>query len=305
MKKTITVLLSTYNGEKYLRGQLESLISQDYLYFNILVRDDGSKDKTTKILEEYCLKTNGLLSYYIGNNVGPCKSFLQLLVDAPPSDYYAFCDQDDIWDKDKLSCAIAKIEKFDATKPNLYFSNLRIVDENLNFIRESHTEKLFRYNKYSPLIESLPSGCTMLFNKRVKSFICSCVPFECSMHDTWVYLICSFFGNVVYDEISHLSYRIHNKNAVGTYKSKTFFSYINTIANTLNNNKNQTQMDATNFLKCYKDLLDDDICEKLKKISNYNNSFHNMLSLLLDNELRASTTIRQIKYKLLVILQRL
>ena len=101
----IAIMLSTYNGEKYIRKQLDSLVNQSYkAYMKVFVRDDGSTDNTLSILEEYIEKIN--LTIIKGENVGPGKSFWKLFMNQNiNADYYAFCDQDDIWDSDKLKKA--------------------------------------------------------------------------------------------------------------------------------------------------------------------------------------------------------
>ena len=92
----ILILMSTYNGEKYLSEQLNSLLLQENVNIKILIRDDGSTDNTHKILNFYSSNYPNI-SWYTGENKGPALSFMDLLFNAPESDYYAFCDQDDVW----------------------------------------------------------------------------------------------------------------------------------------------------------------------------------------------------------------
>lgn len=113
--KTVAVLMATYNGERFLREQLDSLLNQKDVTVKILVRDDNSKDSTVSILEEY--KSKSLLQWYTGEHLGVEKNFLDLLRHAPEADYYAFCDQDDVWDDNKLSVAINHLRNLDLNKP--------------------------------------------------------------------------------------------------------------------------------------------------------------------------------------------
>ena len=106
--KSIQVLLSTYNGARYLREQLDSLLSQENVDIKILVRDDGSTDDTIKILNEY--QNRGLLAWYTGPNMRPAKSFLNLLIQSPESEVYAFCDQDDVWKPEKMYMAVCQLK---------------------------------------------------------------------------------------------------------------------------------------------------------------------------------------------------
>ena len=107
--KKVCVLMSTYNGEKYLKEQIDSILKQKGVKVNLLVRDDGSTDNTLSLLEEY--KKKGLLDYCCGSNMKPARSFMELLSIAPDSDYYAFSDQDDYWEHDKLFNAVKNTEK--------------------------------------------------------------------------------------------------------------------------------------------------------------------------------------------------
>ena len=100
--------MSTYNGERYLREQIDSILQQIDVEIELIIRDDGSNDGTVQIIEEYASKYP-CISYYCGDNVGVGKSFMELLKNAPTADYYAFSDQDDVWLKDKLIRAVKAI----------------------------------------------------------------------------------------------------------------------------------------------------------------------------------------------------
>lgn len=300
--KTVCVLLSTYNGEKYLREQLDSLLWQENVELKIFVRDDGSKDSTLQILEEYS-KKDSRLTYFKGNNVGPAKSFFDLIIKSPDANYYAFCDQDDVWDKDKLAIAVSFLEKEDNLKPNMYYSNLRIVDQNLKFYRLSHSSPSVQNNKYSVLTEDMATGCTVVFNKTAANFVRMGTPEYCSMHDTWIYMICKFFGKTVYDFDAHISYRQHENNVVGTYLGKkTKEIYIARIKRLFDRSLQPRYNNACNFYNVFGKLLDTKDKEKVIKIVNYKKSFLNKLSLLFDKEIHASSKNREIRYKLLIIL---
>ena len=127
--------MSTYNGEKYLREQIDSILGQRGVEVTLLVRDDGSSDATLSILDEY--KSSGLLDYYCGSNLGPARSFMHLLQNAPASDFYAFSDQDDKWMDDKLLAAITSMEGHES-EPALYFSQTQLVDAGLKKNTKRH-----------------------------------------------------------------------------------------------------------------------------------------------------------------------
>lgn len=206
----VCILMSTYNGDKYLRTQLESLIEQEEIQFIILCRDDGSTDDTIEILEEYSNKIN--LKWYTGNNVGPAMSFMDLIQNAPDCDYYAFCDQDDYWESNKLKAAIKYFDN--KLQPSLYFSDIKPVDENLNPIQ---------YKKINPVVSleaecimNYAFGCTMVFNCALMKLLKKNIPNYVPMHDWWVYLVClATKGTVIYDKSSYILYRQHSGNASG------------------------------------------------------------------------------------------
>ena len=113
------ILLSTFNGEKYLEEQLDSLKSQTFKDVFVLARDDGSSDSTKEILLRNESET---FKWYSGENVGAARSFMLLNNDAPEADYYAYCDQDDYWFPEKLEAAVNILEKSN-NKLKLYYSN--------------------------------------------------------------------------------------------------------------------------------------------------------------------------------------
>ena len=208
----ILVLMSTYNGEKYIQEQLNSLYAQDGVEVSILVRDDGSTDLTKKILEENAEKHD--ISWYQGEHKNVQKSFFDLMQRAEKTDYdfFAFCDQDDVWDSDKLKIAIENIAHFD--KPSLYYSGQRLVDENLNLI-EYHRLNSHRTLKTRFVLSDF-AGCTGVFNRALLDEVVTYEPNYMLMHDTWILRVCLCLGGeVIVDPEPRISYRQHSNNLVG------------------------------------------------------------------------------------------
>lgn len=300
--KSVCVLLSTYNGEKYLKDQLDSLLKQKGIAIHILIRDDGSTDSTVDIIAEYKQKSS-CIEFYRGDNLGPAKSFFDLISKAPMADYYAFCDQDDIWDSEKLRIATDFLEKEAITEPSMYYSNLRIVDQHINFYRLSHATAPTQENKYSALTEDMATGCTIVFNAAAKNLAKNNMPEYCSMHDTWIYLICKFFGVVVYDRDAHLDYRQHDNNVVGTYlEKKSFNLYISRIKRLFNRDLQPRYNNARSFYKCFKNKLSDSDTKQLLKLVYYKSSLKNRLRLFFDMGIHATSKSRDIRYRLLILL---
>lgn len=209
MEKKVAVLISTYNGEKYLKEQLDSILNQTYPNIEIVIRDDGSSDSTLEIIKEYQQK-NSNIQLKEGTNIGFIKSFFQLLSLAG-ADYYAYCDQDDIWMENKIECAVKELEKVDNQKPNMAFGNADYYDENMNFIGKGEEHKTFSFK--NSLYECVAQGMTMVINQRAKEIIIEHIPEKCLFHDWWTYMICSGLGNVVYTDETVVKYRRFQKNA--------------------------------------------------------------------------------------------
>lgn len=216
MSKKVIVLLSTYNGEKYVEEQLDSILGQSYQNIDILVRDDGSTDRTYEILSRY--QQQGYIKLIKGKNAGFAQSFFELIDKADEADYYAFADQDDVWLPDKIAWAIELLDKADENKPVLYFSNFDFYDDGLNFIahrKKDNPQISFR----NAMMECLPLGFNILFNKCARDMTKAVHPMKSTGHDWWMYMLCAGLGQVVYDERVTVKYRRHKATTSGNEQS--------------------------------------------------------------------------------------
>ena len=206
--KQVLVLMSTFNGEHYLAQQLDSIFSQKGCEVKVCVRDDGSEDGTVPILRKYALTHP--LTFIQGVNRGPAESFLQLIIQAADSPYYALADQDDIWDSRKLEAALKALESYKEV-PALYCSDLTVTDENLNVTEDlplpSNVQTDFRSAALDP---GYYFGCTMVFNRNLKKVIEKRgMPSSMIMHDLWLAMTASYCGRLIYDPRSFIRYRNH------------------------------------------------------------------------------------------------
>lgn len=220
--KTIQVLMSTYNGEKYIREQLDSILAQDceqlgLAKVHVLIRDDGSSDKTTEILKQYNQQYPQKIAWYQGGNKGVIKSFFDALMQSSDeADYYAFADQDDSWMADKLSSGIRQLDAAgDKDKPNLYCGKPRLTDGQLRDLDSQIKRPPMRPSFANALIENVVMGATIVMNPVLRNMVRNDIPEYTTMHDWWFYLVASCFGNVIYDETPHIRYRQHGANEVG------------------------------------------------------------------------------------------
>ena len=300
--KTVQVLLSSYNGEAFLAEQLDSLLKQEGVHLRILVRDDGSTDATQDILRGYAQRF-AQLRWYTGENLGPGPSFMDLLRQAEEADYYAFSDQDDVWDPDKLLCAVRMLEDLDPDKPAMYHANLRIVDRELNYYRPAHARIHQSTNRYSALIEPLATGCTMVFNRPLVELANRAAPKDIVLHDSWLCLLCSLFGTVVYDFTPHISYRQHGGNVVGTYLQRSTAKHLlKRVRRLFDRDMQPRWQNAVRLLDNYGDLLSPLDREKVEELANYKRDLKSRCRLLFDRELRGFTLERELSYRVLILL---
>lgn len=206
---TVNVLMSTYNGERFLREQLDSILKQEKVEVLINVRDDGSTDGTQTILQSY----GNHLRWVQGKNLGPARSFLQLLKESRIANYYAFSDQDDYWHKDKLAVAIKHLENHNDA-PALYFSRTQLTDAVLNPTTVVQINPLLTFGE-SLIYEFVP-GCTIVMNRKMRNIINKYTPSYLPMHDVWIYSVALAVGaKVVFDKTPHILYRQHDNNTIG------------------------------------------------------------------------------------------
>ena len=216
--KKVLVLMSTYNGEHFLKEQIESVMRQSEVELTLLIRDDGSQDNTINIIND---AKNGCGNIVLiqGENCGSALSFLMLLKIAVEKyadyDYIAFCDQDDVWEQDKLASAVRVLDKHSKEEPCLYMGAYQMVDVNLNVIET--TRRVPRINLAAAIASNLATGCTMVFNYYLANLVVQDnIPKDIVMHDYWIYLVCLVVkGFVYYDETPHILYRQHDKNVIG------------------------------------------------------------------------------------------
>lgn len=210
----VAVLMSTYNGEKYVAEQIDSILNQkgDF-YIDIYVRDDGSQDNTINILNYY--KEKGNLDWYTGENLKPARSFYDLLLHCRGYDYYAFSDQDDFWKENKIQRGIDELKE--QVVPALYCSNADLVDEQLESLGRTVYRTPPRTDFETVVCAGGLLGCTMVFNEKLASAIIEVEKFpQMVLHDFYVAALCvSIGGKIVYDTCSTMKYRQHGNNVVG------------------------------------------------------------------------------------------
>lgn len=298
-KNTVCILMSTYNGKKYIIEQIESLLRQKDVSFSIYVRDDGSQDGTQKILDKYEAQTNGLLKWYQGKNIRPAKSFMDLIKNAPDAQYYAFCDQDDVWEEDKLSCAIAKIKREKEGIPCFYFSNVKVVDEKLNLMKISHIDEKNMSLKRI-LLHNVATGCTIVFNEQLMKKIREYSPQYIGMHDWWLYQVCLVIGGkVVFDKEPHILYRQHGNNCIGFKKKK-----INVKKAILKKSECGVRKMTKELIEGYGEQMSSDVFSAVSLLAFYDKSLKKKWRLLTDKEYYRDFKDERVRDKIAILRNR-
>lgn len=218
--ETVAVVLGTYNGEKYLDVQLDSILKQKDVKVELFIRDDGSVDNTMEILSKYESEYENVHIYNGGKaeNRGIKWGYLDNLRWAlnysEEIKYFAFADQDDYWLPEKLISAVKKLP-LNMDNGSIYYSNKTIVDDDLNFIRN---EDFTFYNNFSDFFfVSKAYGCTMVIDRILADLSVRFISKESLYHDDWIHrLSICLNAKQVFDENSYILYRQHGDNEMGS-----------------------------------------------------------------------------------------
>lgn len=300
----VEVLISTYNGEKYIERQINSIIGQNDVDIHVTVRDDGSQDSTVNVLTQLKDKYPNKISVFAETNVGYKKSFLNLLQLASKADYYSYSDQDDIWLPNKLISAVSQLSSVDSTI-KLYSSNLNIVDSNLKLLYKTRFKKE-RTNIYSEIVRHRFAGCTFLFSEDLKNLVYSISEkyVDANLlpgHDCLMTFVAFTFGKVCLDEnsyINHIRYE-DSVTAGGNGLYKRFKVEYRHIFSRRNN-----RSELCRYLLSYESLpaANNEILNVFKQISGYKDSLLKRLHLLIDTRYKSGLFLADLGFKVKVIL---
>ncbi len=225
---SVAILMSTYNGEKYLQAQIDSIKNQSESDWKLYIRDDGSTDGTEDIIKKNTAQ-DSRIEYVFDEerNLGPKCSFFKLLKEID-ADYYFFCDQDDVWKENKLEVMLSVIKEKECEQPILVYSSLECVDSNLKRVENDFENLMGKLKKPTDrFIGNDMPGVTMLFNKKVRELFMKTTDYAgIEMHDWWIALIAANFGEIYFIDQKLVLYRQHGTNTVGAGHNGGFLKKI-------------------------------------------------------------------------------
>jgi len=260
----VTIVMTTYNGEKYVGEQIDSILSASYHDILLYIYDDGSKDNTVPILKEYERQFPDKIHVYQNEvNLGVTNNFLHAVYQTT-TDYVMLCDQDDVWKADKIALTLKRMRHMECQRgkdtPMAVFTDAIVVDQDLNVLKDS----FFKSGHLNPtkidlphlLMENKLIGCTVMINSSLRKILQShSLPEKARFHDGWLALIATSFGRIGYINEGTLLYRQHGGNIVG---NTGFLFYFKNRITSLRKQKEallSLQHQAGEFSAIYDDLL--------------------------------------------------
>jgi glycosyltransferase involved in cell wall biosynthesis len=217
MPKHVAILLGTFNGEKFLAEQLDSIFNQTHKFWKLYVSDDGSDDRTLVILNNYAEKWGAnRIQIFTGLKQGLAQNYRHLIQNNEiQADYFAFCDQDDVWHIDKIEKAVVWLQTQDENVPALYCNRLNLINakgEPIGISRNNPRRPSFR----NALVENVSSGNTIMINRSARNLLARALTASIIIHDWSSYILVSAMGGAVYfDPVPHIDYRQHDHNIIG------------------------------------------------------------------------------------------
>ncbi len=298
----VAILMSTYNGEQYIKEQIDSILSQQVdteIDIELWVRDDGSTDGTHEILKSY--ESANQLHWYTGQNLGPTHSFLDLLNHCTGYDYYAFADQDDVWMPKKIAAGIGQLSGRE--KPTLYVANAELVDIELKSFGRNVYEHYPRTDFHTLICAGGLLGCAMIFNRALAEKLQNKpIPNEIIMHDFYTAAVCvALEGEIIFDSNPYMKYRQHGNNAVGVPVG--FWNTLRQRWKDMTTRYKVSISDQTReILEIYQNDVVSEKKEWLSHVAEYKRSFWSRVLLACSRKTKYSSMNMAIKIRIAILL---
>ena len=300
--KTVTVIMSSYNGSSFIERQIKSIYNQKDVSINCFIRDDGSSDNTLQILTEL-QKEYANISFIVGDNVGWEKSFLIALSLAPQADYYAFADQDDIWFDNKIINGLNQLAQYPDNEVVMFHCNKISVNGDLTPLSHQIKRLSRPINRQNAVVQEYAQGCSIIFNNAAKNLLTRRLPIEKIAHDFWVGLVCFMFGHVIYDCNPYFYHINYGNNASGEgHLLKSWQKRWRMFWGT----KNVYYLPSLDLLSdAYVDLLTDEDKIFLQQTLDYKINIRSKLNLLFSLKFRRASLLGTLSLKCAIVFNRL
>lgn len=300
--KTVTVIMSSYNGALFIERQIKSIYNQKDVSINCFIRDDGSSDNTLQILTEL-QKKYANLSFIVGDNVGWEKSFLIALSLAPQADYYAFADQDDVWFDNKIINGLNQLAQYPDNEVVMFHCNKISVNRDLTPLSHQIKRLSRPINRQNAVVQEYAQGCSIIFNNAAKNLLTKRLPIEKIAHDFWVGLVCFMFGHVIYDCNPYFYHINYGNNASGEgHLLKSWQKRWRMFWGT----KNVYYLPSSDLLSdAYVDLLTDEDKIFLQQTLDYKTNIRSKLNLLFSLKFRRASLLGTLSLKCAILFNRL
>mgnify|MGYP003312018520 CR=1 FL=1 len=269
----IDILLALYNGEKFLAEQIDSILSQTFTDWHLIICDDGSEDNSYKIASEFAMKFPEKIKVYKNDTPsGSAQANFMGMLKYVEADYIMFSDQDDVWLPEKIEKTFKKIKQIESSEdlPLLVHSELSIADRNMNVIHKRFTH----YQGLNPVLNNLNrllvqnnvTGCTIMMNREMLEIIRNVPPEKMLMHDWWFALVAAAFGKIAFVETPLILYRQHDGNQLGAVNNRSIKGAFRIIRERCRTQKrvSVTYKQAENFCEYYKDMLSEQNLDCIK-----------------------------------------
>ncbi|MBQ2777175.1 MAG: glycosyltransferase family 2 protein [Peptococcaceae bacterium] len=279
----IEILMATYNAERFLRAQLDSILNQTNQDWKLIVRDDCSSDNTVEILQEYQEREPDRIQLIQSEHPsGSAQNnffwLMQYWKKHGQADYAMFADQDDVWLEEKIECTIEKMHwlegQYGTEIPLLVHTDLAVVDEALSILNNSlfdmHNMDSNRNQLNNILVQNIVTGCTVMINRSLIKMVCE-IPKHAVMHDMWLALIAAAFGHIGFIDRATMLYRQHGQNVKGAQNMKSAAYLLKKIAHLQDVHSGLVEQykQAAEFLRIYDVYLNAEQKEMLYAYSTF------------------------------------
>ncbi|MCY1713490.1 glycosyltransferase [Caproiciproducens galactitolivorans] len=297
--RKIQILLSTYNGEKYLREQLDSYLKlEGFENIKVLIRDDGSTDSTPDILDEY--HQNCGFEIVKGQNLGVNRSMFELFrLSDKTCDYFALSDQDDVWLPCKFKIALDKLEQYDSNLPLLFASCSQVVTKDLKPLGSTLIPKK-GVGFFNAMVQNVTPGHTQVFNLALMQQLIENYTKNILVMDWWIYLVASGIGKVVFTNQFTVLHRQHGDNAVG-YELNKRKNFLHRIKRIRSDQANAISIQLQAFFNCYQSKIKQENKEEVDRYFIYQKSFISRFFYVLKCRTYRQTGLETIAFKVLYL----